>query len=281
MSLLLLFEKIPDIYNKVCPPEMTLMLRETSKKIKEVMDDMGLEVHIHIKMSNCLKFYILLKNISKNYIITKVEFMKCKTYMFLDLDKIRKLCPSLNYINLCNNSFCFLSLSRFKKNLPKCKVLSCHIRIHPPSSIILNPMRLDVDLFHMRHEPMRLDFNLFHMRLEPMRLDFNLFHMRLEPMILEPMILEPMRLEPMRLEPMRLEPMILEPMILEPMRLEPMRLEPMRLEPMRLDFNFYLFGKNKPMKSLKSQDKTLNKLARRAQYYNTKALNNQYYQKNH
>lgn len=133
MELIQLFEKIPDIYTKVCPPEMTLMLRETSKKIKETMDNMGLEAHIHIKMSDCRKFYVLLKNISIKYIITQVEFMKCNTYMFLDLDIIHQSCPSLNYINLCNNSFCFLSLNKFKKNLPKCKVLSCHIC--PPSSM--------------------------------------------------------------------------------------------------------------------------------------------------
>jgi hypothetical protein len=139
MVLLRLFEKIPDICNKVCPPEMTLMLRETSKKIKEAMNDMGLEAHIRIKMSDCRMCYVLLKNISKNYIITKVEFMECNTHMYLDLDKIHQSCPSLNYINLYNHSFCFLSLKRFKKNLPKCKVLSCHI--HPPSS-----MRYDFNL---------------------------------------------------------------------------------------------------------------------------------------
>ena len=68
MVLLQLLEKIPDLYIKVCPPEITLMLRETSKKIKEAMDDMGLEVHIHIKTSDCRKFYVLLKNIVFNVV---------------------------------------------------------------------------------------------------------------------------------------------------------------------------------------------------------------------
>jgi len=163
MVLLQLLEKIPDIYKEICPPERTLMLRETSKKIKEAMDNMGLEAHVNIKMSDCRKCYVLLKNISKNYIITQVEFMKCNTYMFLDLDIIQQSCPSLTYINLCNNSFDFLSLDRFKKNLPKCKVLSCHI--HPPT-----PMRYDFDPYHIRIEPMRLE----PMRLEPIL--FNLTH---------------------------------------------------------------------------------------------------------
>jgi hypothetical protein len=136
MALFRLFEKIPDICNKVCPPEMTLMLRETSSKFKKAMDDMGLEAHIRIKMSDCRKCYVLLKNISNNYIITKVEFMECNTHMYLDLDKIHQSCPSLTHINLCNHSFCFLSLNKFKKNLPKCKVLSWYIR--SPSSMIYN-----------------------------------------------------------------------------------------------------------------------------------------------
>lgn len=214
MVLLQLLEKIPDIYKEICPPERTLMLRKTSKKIKEAMDNMGLKVHINIKISDCRKCYVLLKNISENYIVTKVEFMECNTYMFLDLDIIRQSCPSLTYINLCNNSFCLLSLNRFKKNLPKCKVLSCHIR--PPSS-------------------MRYNFDPFHMRLDPL----------------------PMRHDP---PPLRY--------IFDP----------------PLDFDFDLIGKTKPktkpMRLLKSEDKTSNKLARRAQYYNTKALNNRYHQTN-
>jgi hypothetical protein len=168
--------EIPDIYTKVCPPNRTLMLSKTSSEFKKAMDNMGLEAHIHIKMSDCRKCYVLLKNISENYIITEVEFIKCNTYMFLDLDIINKMCPSLTHINLCNNSFCFLSLNRFKKNLPKCKVLSCHIR--PPSS-----MRYDFD-----PGPMRLDLTRLHlMRLDPV------------PMRLDPL---PMRLDPL---PMRLD----------------------------------------------------------------------------
>jgi len=127
MALLQLLEKIPDICTKVCPPERTLMLRETSSKFKKAMDDMGLEAHIDIKMSDCRKCYVLLKNISKNYIVTKVEFMECNTHIYLDLDKIHQSCPSLNYINLRNYSFCYLSFNRFKNNLPKCKVLSRYI----------------------------------------------------------------------------------------------------------------------------------------------------------
>jgi len=104
--------------------------------------------------------------------------------MYLDLDKIHQSCPSLNYINLCNHSFCFLSLKRFKKNLPKCKVLSCHI--HPPSS-----MRYDFDPL-----PMRYDFDPLPMRVDPlpMRYDFDPLPMRLDPL--------PMRLDPL---PMRLD----------------------------------------------------------------------------
>ncbi len=174
MVLLQLLEKIPDIYKEICPPERTLMLRETSKKIKEAMDNMGLEAHINIKMSDCRKCYVLLKNISKNYIITQVEFIKCNTYMFLDLDIINKMCPSLTHINLCNNSFCLLSLKRFKNNLPKCKVLSCHIR--PPSS-----MRYDFD-----PGPMRLDLTRLHlMRLDPVPMRLDPVPMRLDPILFD------------------------------------------------------------------------------------------------
>jgi len=154
------------------------MLRETSKKIKEAMDNMGLEAHINIKMSDCCKCYDLLKNISKNYIITKVEFMECNTHMYLDLDKIHQSCPSLNYINLYNYSFCFLSLKRFKKNLPKCKVLSCHI--HPPT-----PMRYDFDPYHIRIDPLPMRHDVVPL---PMRYDFDPYHIRIDPL--------PMRFEP-------------------------------------------------------------------------------------
>ena len=127
MTFLQLLEKIPDIYNLICPPDKTLILRGTSKKNKDIMDNLNLEVHIQIKMLNSDKFYALLKNISKNYIITKIEFMKNKSRTYLDLDIISETCPSLNYINMYDNCFCFSSLIKFEKNLPKCKVLSCCI----------------------------------------------------------------------------------------------------------------------------------------------------------
>jgi hypothetical protein len=82
-----------------------------------------------------------------------------------------------------------------------------------------------------------------------MRYNFDPFHMRLDPL--------PMRHDP---PPLRY--------IFDP----------------PLDFDFDLIGKTKPktkpMRLLKSEDKTSNKLARRAQYYNTKALNNRYHQTN-
>lgn len=91
------------------------------------MDNLNLEVHIQIKMSNQNKCYVLLKNISKNYIITKIEFMKSKSLMYIELNTISEIYPSLNYINLYNNLIGLISLNKFEKNLPKCQVLSCYI----------------------------------------------------------------------------------------------------------------------------------------------------------
>ena len=126
-----------DVYSKVCPPDQTSMLgllRSTSKKLKALIDSMGLEVHIKIKSSDIDNIIKNIKKISKNYIITKIEFSKSYTIlMFINLDIIRKLCPFLTHLDLgCNHSYDF-GLERFKINLPKCNVIqdmfsyNCHI----------------------------------------------------------------------------------------------------------------------------------------------------------
>ena len=113
-----------DVYSKVCPPDQTLMLRSTSKKLKALIDSMGLEVHIKIKSSDIDNIIKNLNKISKNYIITKIEFSKSYTIlMFINLDIIRKLCPFLTHLDLGSNHSYDFGLERFKTNLPKCNVI--------------------------------------------------------------------------------------------------------------------------------------------------------------
>ena len=116
-----------DVYSKVCPPDQTSMLgllRSTSKKLKALIDSMGLEVHIKIKSSDIDNIIKNIKKISKNYIITKIEFSKSYTIlMFINLDIIRKLCPFLTHLDLGSNHSYDFGLERFKTNLPKCNVI--------------------------------------------------------------------------------------------------------------------------------------------------------------
>ena len=85
---------------------------------------MGLEVHIKIKSSDIDNIINNLNKISKNYIITKIEFSKSYTIlMYINLDIICKLCPSLTHLDLGSNNFNSYSLKEFKTNLPKCNVI--------------------------------------------------------------------------------------------------------------------------------------------------------------
>ena len=115
---------IEDIFTKVCPPSKVLMLRRISKKFKDAMDNMNIEIHLKIYGFNIDNIYINLKNMHKykNYIITKIEFIRYNMFMFIDLDRISILCPSLTHLDLGPYNFDFLSLYNFQKNMPKCKI---------------------------------------------------------------------------------------------------------------------------------------------------------------
>lgn len=112
---------IEDIFTKVCPPSKVLMLRKTSKKFKDAIDDMSIEIHLKIYGFNIDNIYINLKNMHKykNYIITKIEFIRYNMFMFIDLDKISILCPSLTHFDLGPYEFNFLSLNNFQT----CKII--------------------------------------------------------------------------------------------------------------------------------------------------------------
>ena len=112
---------IEDIFTKVCPPSKVLMLRITSKKFKDAMDNMNIEIHLKIYGFNIDNIYNNLKNIHKykNYIITKIEFIRYNMFMFIDLDKIFLLCPMLTYLDLGPYEFNFSSLNNFKN----CKII--------------------------------------------------------------------------------------------------------------------------------------------------------------
>lgn len=116
---------IQDIFTKVCPPSKVLMLRRISKKFKDAMDNMNIEIHLKIYGFNIDNIYINLKNMHKykNYIITKIEFIRYNMFMFIDLDRISILCPSLTHLDLGPYNFDFLSLYNFQKNMPKCKII--------------------------------------------------------------------------------------------------------------------------------------------------------------
>ena len=114
---------IEDIFTKVCPPSKVLMLRRISKKFKDAIDDMRIEVHLKIYALRIDNIYMNLKNINKNYIITKIEFIRYNMFMFIDLDKISILCPSLTHLDLGPYEFNFLSLNNFQKNMSKCKII--------------------------------------------------------------------------------------------------------------------------------------------------------------
>jgi hypothetical protein len=113
---------IEDIFTKVCPPSKVLMLRRTSKKFKDAIDDMNIEIHLKLYGFKIDNIYINLKNMHKNHIITKIEFIRYNMFMFIDLDKIGQLCPSLTHIDLGPYDFNCLSLNNFQKNMPKCKI---------------------------------------------------------------------------------------------------------------------------------------------------------------
>ena len=115
---------IEDIFTKVCPPNKVLMLRIISKKFKDAIDNMKIEIHLKIYGFNIDNIYNNLKNIHeyKNFIITKIEFIRYNMFMFIDLDKISLLCPSLTHLDLGPYEFNFLSLNNFQKNMPKCKL---------------------------------------------------------------------------------------------------------------------------------------------------------------
>jgi hypothetical protein len=117
MNLLQLLS-ITDIFSKVCPPDNTLMFRSISKKFKETMNDMSLEVHIKINSSDIDNIIKNIRDISKNYIITKIEFSKSYTIlMSINLRIIYELCPFLTHLDLGYNSYNYL------KELPKCNVI--------------------------------------------------------------------------------------------------------------------------------------------------------------
>ena len=128
---------IEDIFTKVCPPNKVLMLRRISKKFKDAIDKMnievqpplkgalesayGLTVHLKIYGFNIDNIYNNLKIMHeyKNYIITKIEFIRYNMFMFIDLDKISILCPSLTHLDLGPYEFNFFSLEKF----PNCKII--------------------------------------------------------------------------------------------------------------------------------------------------------------
>lgn len=112
---------IQDIFTKVCPPSKVLMLRRISKKFKDAMDNMNIEIHLKIYGLNIDNIYNNLKNMHKykNYIITKIEFIRYNMFMFIDLDKIFILCPMLTYLDLGPYEFYFLSLNNFQN----CKII--------------------------------------------------------------------------------------------------------------------------------------------------------------
>lgn len=126
MSLLKVLS-IADIYSKVYPPYKTVMLgmlRSTSNQFKTEIDNMSLEVHIKINSSDIDNIIKNIKEISKNYTITKIKFSKSYTIlMFINLDIIRKLCPFLTHLDLGSNNFNSYRLQEFKTNLPKCNVI--------------------------------------------------------------------------------------------------------------------------------------------------------------
>lgn len=103
-------ELIARYFTKVCPPSKVLMLRRISKKFKDAIDNMRIEVQpplkgaleslketVHLKIYGFKidNIYNNLKNINKNYIITKIEFIRYNMFMFIDLDKI-----SILYLDL-------------------------------------------------------------------------------------------------------------------------------------------------------------------------------------
>ena len=112
---------IEDIFTKVCSPSKVLMLRITSKKFKDAMDNMNIEIHLKIYGFNIDNIYNNLKNMHKykNYIITKIEFIRYNMFMFIDLDKIFLLCPMLTFLDLGPYEFNFLSLNNFQN----CKII--------------------------------------------------------------------------------------------------------------------------------------------------------------
>ena len=112
---------IEDIFTKICHPNKVLMLRRISKKFKDAIDKMNIEIHLKIYGFNIDNIYNNLKIMHeyKNYIITKIEFIRYNMFMFIDLDKISILCPSLTHLDLGPYEFNFFSLDKF----PNCKII--------------------------------------------------------------------------------------------------------------------------------------------------------------
>jgi len=101
MDLLEIFEI--SIIHKILPSDLyaILMLTSTSKTVRNVIFD---NTHIGHKVKVCFKQsdYLYLENISKNFIINKLDLQNCKLdnkkYNISYLDIIFQFCPFLTYL---------------------------------------------------------------------------------------------------------------------------------------------------------------------------------------
>jgi hypothetical protein len=152
MDLLEIFEKELVSENLFLDLYAILMLRTTSKKYKELIDNKSHKVDVCLKKCDILldDFSKILKNISDNFIINKLDIQNC---IFIDifnkfdiqnsnpkiynlknnnLEKhiklhniIKDCCPFLTQLNFGNHLICPhpYYLYSFKILLPQCKVL--------------------------------------------------------------------------------------------------------------------------------------------------------------
>ena len=149
MDLLEIFET--GIVSEILPTDIyaILMLRITSKKCKKVIDEKNCKVDVCLKKCDLSleDFFKILKKISDNFIINRLELQHCKLktiinhntyrhykdnfcYDFSYFDIIFKLCPFLSYLSFKDNLMVpfFYLLDKFKSDMPHCKVSSYYHR---------------------------------------------------------------------------------------------------------------------------------------------------------
>jgi hypothetical protein len=152
MDLLEIFEKELVSENLFLDLYAILMLRTTSKKYKELIDNKSHKVDVCLKKCDILlnDFSKILKNISDNFIINKLDIQNC---IFIDIfnkfdiqnsnpkiynlkknnleqhiklhNIIKDFCPLLTRLHLGNNLICpyLYYLYSLKRLFPQCEVL--------------------------------------------------------------------------------------------------------------------------------------------------------------